>query len=291
MKRSFITFLSLAIIAAGCGGDSQAREDACSLVSRAQELAGRELSDQSPNPDLEAVTDALEKAHAAVMGLNERDVRRLIRNCDNVSGVGSATYRGLQYVDTADDLGRIERRLVGKIAEVERKFSGAFKSVCDAFETADETAVRGAIGRLRVLDRAIRLFQEEWTVEQREAFISSCDVELDRDWDAAREILVSIAATEQQQIDEREAAQKAAADRRAEEEARKEAEAARRQTEEMLSVLVEMEQAWNSISRSDRGTVCSLFRQDRVGTAQQWVRLSGYGKPEYAFVFLSEVCR
>ena len=99
--------------------------------------------------------------------------------------------------------------------------------------------------------------------------------------------LEALVAEEREEQLRTEAAAQAAAEQQAREAAAAEAQA----NIGMLGVLVEMEAAWWSLSSADRRTVCGLFRDDRIGTSNRWVQLSGYGKPEYAFVFLSEACR
>lgn len=293
MKRTLLALLGLALVAGGCAGDDQAIDDACSLVVRAQQAAQRDLAGSPGEEQFATVTEALHEAHVAVMSLSTREARRLARDCSAVSGVESGTFRSLAYSAVAVDLRAVEERLAETVRTVRaarRQLERDIEFACKALEKADDIEVPGAIGRLEGLDRAVELLESEWNTDQRDEFLAECDLEFDRDWSAVREALVPIAAAEQSDIDRREAEQQAAAQRRAEDQARREAEAAQRETEEMFAVLVQMEMAWNSISRSDRGTVCALFREDRVGTSQQWVRLSGYGKPEYAFVFLSQAC-
>lgn len=293
MKRSLLALAALAFVASGCGGDSDAIDEACSLVARAEQVAQRELAGSPEEAQFSTVTAALNDAHEAVMRLSSRDARRLARSCDAVSGVESGRFRSTEFAAFAVDLRAVEDRLsreVQALATARQEFANDVRFACNAIRRADEPRVAGAIDRLGNVDRALELLDDTWDEEQRAAFFAECDVELDEAWEETREALVTAAAAEQAEIDER-AAQRAREEaERAAQRAREEAEAAQRETEEMLAILVQMERAWNSISRSDRATVCSMFRQDRIGTSQQWVRLSGYGKPEYAFVFLSQAC-
>lgn len=298
MRRTLLALLGLALIAGGCSGDSQSIDDACSRVVHAQQVAQRNLAGSPGEAQFATVTEALHEAHVAVMGLSTRDSRRLTRNCAAVSGVERATFRSLEYPAVAANLRAVEEQLAETVRSVQfarRQLSREIEFACEALEKADDAQARGAVARLADLDRAVVLLESGWNVDQRMEFIAACGVDLDRDWSVVREALVLAAAAEQSAIAEREAQreveQQAAEQRRAEVQARRESEASQRAAEEMLAVLVQMEMAWNSISRSDQATVCALFRDDRVGTSQQWVRLSGYGKYEYAFVFLSEACR
>lgn len=282
MKRSLLTLVALAVIASGCGSDSDAIEEACSLVTLAQQVGQSELRGAPEEAEFSVVAAALDAAHAAVMGLSSREARRLARDCDAVSAVESGRFRSREYSAFAVDLRGVEDRLersIQALATARQEFANDVRFACNALRRVDDFTVRGAIDRLADFDRAVRLLERSWDDDQRATFVTECDVDVDQDWSAAREALAPIAASEQAEIDEQEAQR-----------AREEAEAAQRETEEMFAILVEMERAWNSISRADRGTVCSMFRQDRIGTSQQWVRLSGYGKPEYAFVFLSQAC-
>ena len=292
--KQILLLAAVSVIVGGCSVEMEAINRACSLVAEAQRSAQLNLGDDAEDAEFDAVASALDRAHRAVMNLGDRDVKILVRDCDSVSGVERGTYRSVVYPAMASDLRKVELELGGRVRAVEQareQFGREVEASCQALERAEEVEIRGAIGRLADLDRALELVEARWSEEQRATFLDLCSVDINRDWNLIRESLAAVATSERNAIDAERQEREIAEKRRAEEKAQAEAEAARRETEQMLAVLIQMEMAWNSISRSDRSTVCTMFRQDRVRTSQQWVRLSGYGKPEYAFVFLSEACR
>ncbi len=297
MKVPSLLLSILVVVSSACSSGAPSVADACSLVERARMDSASRLSGPPSSESIEATQQSMDAAHAAVSDLSSRQRRRLVADCDAVTGYARAAYRGTTYPTIASDLQAGEasiREALGALAALEadeKKFVVEKTATCEALSDATSTEVEGAGKRLLDLNRAVSTLRDQWSVEQLERFADYCEVEVDQDWEAVIAALTPVAETERERIAQvaREQQERARAEQ--ERKQREAAEASARQTAEMLKVLVEMEAAWWSITRSDRATVCSMFRQDRIRTSQRWVALSGYGKPEYAFVFLSEACR
>jgi flagellar biosynthesis chaperone FliJ len=304
MKISSLLLSLLVIVSTACSSGPSPVAEACSLVERARMDSASRLSSSPSRQSIEVVQKSMSAAHFAVSRLSSRQRRRLVADCDAVTGYAKGVYRGISHPAVASDLqageASIREALVALAAfeAAEKQFEAAEKrlvveieATCKALGDAKNTEVEGAESRLRDLNRAVKMLRERWSNEQLERFVDYCEVEVDQDWEADISALTPVAQTERERVLQAAREQQERAQALQEKKQREAAEAENRKNAEMLNVLVQMEAAWWSISRSDRATVCSMFRKDKIGTSRQWVALSGYGKPEYAFVFLLEACR
>jgi hypothetical protein len=269
--------LASAVILSACSSDNAAIENACDAVETA-------VSVTTPLPTADGLAEdptlystvlaALDAAHAATDGLSGRERRQLAERCGAVSDTVLTKLRQRNSQHIAVGLVSAERRiseadaaiaaLEERRVQAEEGYSRTSSVACQSLEKAldpDPDSTRWILADLESMAFRQRLwFDDHWA-----RFEEECPVVLELSMDAAIERLGEIVAIEDENSSQNE-------------------------TMEMLAVLAEMERAWNSISVSDRLVVCSQFRQNGVQTAQNWIRESGYGRPEWAFVFLSQAC-
>jgi len=276
--KQFVGFtIALAVLLSACSTDDEAIEFACGSVEAATAVArplplGETLASDATR--YKALLAALDAAHEATDALSRRERRVLAERCGAVSDTVLKKLRKQNSQYVAVDLVSAETRIssadtamaaaAARRLQANEEYPRTSSVACEGLRNAVEANASNARSILSELQSIVRA-QRVWFDEHWARFEEDCPLVLELSLDAAVERVGTIVAMEDEK-------------------------SAQNETIEMFAVLAEMESAWNSISSSDRSVVCSRFRQNGVQTAQEWIRASGYGKPEWAFVFLSQAC-
>lgn len=271
--------LSIIVIAAtflsGCTVDASAVDAACVAVQDAAAIGMPGVASLANNPRLyEQLLETLDVAHGATDELTRRERSRLVRDCPAVRDMTLERFRTRNSQYVAVGLLSLEARLaeadsaMADLAAQERQADEEYPRTasvaCSSLEKAQALDPENA--RLVLADLKSMAFRQTiWTERHWDQFRSECPLVLEYPMADALADLAQVVAIQ--------------------DEAESQSDAG-----EMFIVLAEMETAWNSISVGDRVTICTRFQQDGVGTAQEWIRAAGYGRPEWAFVFLTQAC-
>jgi hypothetical protein len=217
MKISSLLLSLLVIVSTACSSGPSPVAEACSLVERARMDSASRLSSSPSRESIEVIQRSMDAAHFAVSDLSYRQRRRLVADCDAVTGYTKGAYREMTYPAVASDLqageASIREALVALAAfeAAEKQFEAAEKrlvveieATCKALGDAKNTEVEGAESRLRDLNRAVKMLRERWSTEQLERFVDYCEVEVDQDWEADISALTPVAQTEREREDARE---------------------------------------------------------------------------------------
>lgn len=275
MRRSIGVAAAVAILLTGCSRDTSEIDAACDAVAAAAALGDIEVDVLlAERARYDEAVELLDAAHRATDELSGRQRRRLVENCASVTDHTWERLRQRNSQRVAVDLLDIESRIAAaadmmafaaeREQQADEEYERTASIACTSLEKARTPDADNALWVLSDLEDVV-FRQRLWTDRHWQQFRSDCPLGTRTSVDNAVRNLTRVVEAQRQ-------------------------DRARSDANEMIVVLAQMEMAWNSISSTDRAVVCGRFRQDGVGTAQEWVRLSGYGRPEYAFAFLSQVC-
>ncbi len=207
MKLSSLLLGLLVVVSTACSSSASPVAEACSLVERARMDSASRLSSSPSSESIEVIQESMDAAHFAVSDLSSRQRRRLVADCDAVTGYAKGAYRGTTYPAVASDLQAGEasiREALDALRATEMRFIVERGATCRALGNAKNTEVEGAEKRLGDLNRAVSLLRDQWSVEQLERFADYCEVETNQDWEAVITALTPVAQTEREREDARE---------------------------------------------------------------------------------------
>lgn len=275
--------LATSLVLAGCGTSSaEAVDEACRLVTRAQQSVSSVAQQPEESRDLTALSQQLDGAHRAVEDLSSGQRRRLIAQCSSVSTIVAGTNRAAAFSAIAAELlraeaefadMRVERNAEETRAREEARTAFEIDNACEAIANARSIEPSEVTTALAGLRDAGRRLQNTWSESVRTEFFTQCDEVSEDDADAVIAVLTEqlIEASRQQQAERQRLAQEQV-------------------EQELRRGLDVMQRWWRDTHWAARNIICQGFDQDPARRSASWSAVAGDAAPEHAFVFFTEAC-
>ena len=285
--------LATSLVLAGCGTSSaEAVDEACRLVTRAQQSVRSAAEQPEQSRELSTLTRQLDVAHRAVEDLSSRRRERLVRQCSTVSSIVDGNVRAARFSATAADLLRLEaqlavmmeeRRDAEQRASEEAQTAAEIASACESIVDARSPEGSNVTLLIDALRDARRWIESDWSDDVRSAFFQECEEangdEVVAEIDALTGRLTEIA--EEQQAER---------ERRAQE----------RVEQQLRRGLDAMQRWWDETHWAAQHVMCQGFDERPIRDSERWSSVvnggttlsgtSGDVRPEHAFVFFTEAC-